>query len=208
MPATSDLISFVVAVLALFFIPGPAVFLTLAQSVHGGRRAGIATAIGISLGDLVHVMMAILGLTALLAASATAFRAIKFVGAAYLLYLAVRSWRSPSALQTPDEPPLDPHHAFRQGLLTEVLNPKTALFFLAFLPQFVRQQNGPALPQLIVLGAVFVVMSFTYTTLLSLAAGWIRPWFTGTHAFARWQGKAIAGIYFSLGVRLALQEQE
>jgi threonine/homoserine/homoserine lactone efflux protein len=94
---SSDLISFLIAVMALFLIPGPAVFLTLAQSVHGGRKVGFATALGIALGDCVHVLMAIMGLSALLVASATAFQAVKYIGVMYLLYLAVKAWRAKPA---------------------------------------------------------------------------------------------------------------
>ncbi len=202
-----DLVSFLLAVLALFLIPGPAVFLTLAQSVHGGRRAGIATALGIALGDLVHVLMAILGLSALLLASATAFQTVKYAGAAYLLYLAVKAWRTKPA-QAHEETVIEPGHAFRQGLLTEVLNPKTAIFFLAFFPQFVHPSQGPVAAQLMFLGALFVTLSILYTTLLAVLAGWIRPWLIGDTRMARWQGKCIAGIYVGLGLRLALQEPD
>lgn len=203
----SDLVSFLLAVLALFLIPGPAVFLTLAQSVHGGRRAGIATALGIALGDLVHVLMAILGLSALLLASATAFQTVKYAGALYLLYLAVKAWRTKPA-QAHKETAIDSGHAFRQGLLTEVLNPKTAIFFLAFFPQFVHPTRGPVAAQLMFLGALFVTLSILYTTLLAVLAGWIRPWLTGDTRLARWQGKFIASLYVGLGLRLALQEQD
>lgn len=203
----SDLVSFLLAVLALFLIPGPAVFLTLAQSVHGGRRAGIATALGIALGDLVHVVMAILGLSALLLASATAFQTVKYAGAAYLLYLAVKAWRTKPA-KAHEETAVEPGHAFRQGLLAEVLNPKTAIFFLAFFPQFVHPTQGPVAAQLIFLGALFVTLSILYTTLLAVLAAWIRPWLVGDTRLARWQGKFIASIYVGLGLRLALQEQD
>ena len=203
----SDFVSFLLAVLALFLIPGPAVFLTLAQSVHGGRRAGIATALGIALGDLVHVLMAILGLSALLLASATAFQTMKYAGALYLLYLAVKAWRTKPA-EAHEETAIDSGHAFRQGLLTEVLNPKTAIFFLAFFPQFVHPARGPVTAQLMLLGTLFVTLSILYTTLLAVLAGWIRPWLTGDTRVARWQGKFIASLYIGLGLRLALQEQD
>jgi threonine/homoserine/homoserine lactone efflux protein len=204
---SSDLISFLIAVMALFLIPGPAVFLTLAQSVHGGRRVGFATALGIALGDCIHVLMAIMGLSALLVASATAFQAVKYIGVMYLLYLAVKAWRAKPA-EAHEEIRIEPGHAFRQALLTEILNPKTALFFLAFLPQFVHPERGPVFPQLVVLGAIFASLSLVYTTALAMAAAQIRPWLLGNSKLARIQGKLIGGIYLGLGVRLAFQERD
>ena len=123
--------AFVVVVLGLFLIPGPAVLLTLARSVSGGRRVGIATGLGIAAGDMVHTVMAAVGLSALLMTSAVAFEVVKYLGAAYLVWLGLRAlFERADALHIPSARLVIPTVAFRQAVLTEVLNPKTALFFL------------------------------------------------------------------------------
>jgi threonine/homoserine/homoserine lactone efflux protein len=135
------LVTYVLVVIGLFLVPGPAVLLTLACSISGGRRVGIATGLGIATGDLAHTLMAAIGLSALLATSALAFEIVKYLGVAYLLYLGVVSFFERSAsLGIPATRRVDPPRAFRQAVLTEMLNPKTALFFLSFLPQFVRPE--------------------------------------------------------------------
>ncbi len=202
----THLLTFVLAVLALFLVPGPAVLLTLTQSMNGGRKVGLATSLGIALGDGVHTIMATLGLSAVLMTSAAAFTLVKYAGAAYLLYLGVRAWVKPSASIAPvDVQPVDIRSAFRQALLTEVLNPRTALFFLAFLPQFVHPGYGPVTLQLLVLGVIFVILSIGYTSLLALAAGSLGPWLMHHAGIARWQGKVTGSVYIGLGIRLALQ---
>jgi threonine/homoserine/homoserine lactone efflux protein len=202
------LLTFVLAVLALFLVPGPAVLLTLTQSMMGGRRVGMATSLGIALGDAVHTIMAVLGLSAVLMTSAAAFSLVKYAGAAYLLYVGVRAWIKPSASIAPtDVQPVDTHSAFHQALLTEVLNPRTALFFLAFLPQFVYPAYGPVPLQLLMLGLIFVMLSIGYTSLLVLAAGSLGPWLMHHAGIARWQGKVTGSVYIGLGIRLALQQR-
>lgn len=205
----THLLTYVLAVLALFLVPGPAVILTLTQSLRGGRKVGVATSLGIALGDGLHTLMATLGLSALLMTSAVAFSLVKYAGALYLFYLGVRAWFKPPPAMDGDEPapPLDPRRAFRQALLTELLNPRTALFFLAFLPQFVMPAQGRVVLQLLILGLIFVGLSIAYTSLLSLAAGTVGPWLMDHAGLGRWQSRLTGSVYIGLGIRLALQQQ-
>ena len=200
--------AYMAVVLVLFLVPGPAVLLTLARSVKGGARAGIATGLGIAVGDIVHTLMAVLGLSAILMTSALAFDIVKYCGAAYLVYLGYRAWREHAgALDLPDVARVPDRSAFRQAVVTELLNPKTALFFLSFLPQFVHVERGAPSLQLVVLGAIFVVMSISYTTLLALVAAPAAGWIGRNRAVGRWQGKVIGSLYIGLGLQLALQQR-
>jgi threonine/homoserine/homoserine lactone efflux protein len=204
---THTLLTYVLVVLGLFLIPGPAVLLVLARGTSGGRRVGIATGLGVAAGDGIHTLMATLGLSAVLMTSALAFSLVKYAGAAYLLYLGVRALLEKSAsLTLPPCLRIAPAVAFRQAVLTEVLNPKTALFFLALLPQFVKPA-GPVVLQLAELGAVFVLMSALYTSLIALAAGSVAHWLLRHPGVGRWQGKVIGTLYIGLGARLALQQR-
>lgn len=203
----THLLTFVLTVLALFLVPGPAVLLTVTQSMNGGRKVGLATSLGIAMGDGVHTIMAALGLSALLATSTAAFSVVKYVGVAYLLYLGIRAWLKPSASITQvNVQQIDTSRAFRQALLTEVLNPKTALFFLAFLPQFVLPAYGPVIIQLLALGLIFVTLSIGYTSFLALAAGSLGPWLLHHSGIARWREKVVGCVFIALSIRLALQQ--
>jgi len=202
------LFTYALIVLGLFLIPGPAVLLTLTRSMGGGRRVGIATGLGIATGDFIHTVAATLGLSAILSTSAAAFTLVKYAGALYLIYLGVRSFLEKTELsQLAAAAPITAVTAFRQGILSEILNPKTALFFLAFLPQFVHPENGPVIVQFAVLGVVFAIMSAAYTSLLAIGAGAFARWLSRYRGFARWQGKVIGTIYLGLGVRLALEKR-
>jgi threonine/homoserine/homoserine lactone efflux protein len=162
---------FALAAAALLAVPGPAVLYIVAQSVEHGRAAGLASVAGVHLGTLVHVAAAAAGVSAVIAASATAFTTVKLAGAAYLVYLGVRRLVSK---QLRDDEPRDPEAlraAFARGAVVNVLNPKTALFFLAFLPQFVDPDRGGAWSQAIVLGAVFVLLGLVSDSLYAIAAG-------------------------------------
>src|SRR5436190_5033323 len=154
----STLMAYVAVVLGFVFIPGPATLLTVARATSSGTRVGIATGAGVAAGDVFHTVMAMVGISAIIATSATLFSIVKYIGAAYLVYLGIRAIIE----KTPADPAagalaISAGKAFRQAILTEVLNPKTALFFLAFLPQFVQPENGSVILQLMTLGIVFVV---------------------------------------------------
>jgi threonine/homoserine/homoserine lactone efflux protein len=203
------MIAFVLVVLTLFLIPGPAVMLTLAQSVSGGRRNGIFTGLGIAVGDLIHTMASALGLSAILMTSALAFEMIKYLGAAYLLYLGVRAFLEKSTrLTMPSVEPTNSSRSFTQAVLIEVLNPKTALFFLSFLPQFVHPEDGSVVIQLLILGLTFVALSIMYTTLIAFMAGSLSQWLSRNQTIARWQGKVVGLVYFGLAVHMTLQHQK
>jgi threonine/homoserine/homoserine lactone efflux protein len=141
----------------------------LARSLAGGTATGLRSTGGTALGGLGHVTAAVLGLSALLAASASAFEVVRLVGAAYLIWLGIQTWR------TAGDPPLrarmGSERAFRQGVLTELLNPKTALFFITFLPQFVHPDRGPVSVQLLVLGCAVVVLNSTSDLVIAMLAG-------------------------------------
>src|SRR5213596_1903582 len=171
-PDSGTLWVFCLTSLALLLMPGPAVLYVVVQGAEQGRRGGLASVAGIHLGTLVHVAAATVGLSALIVASAVAFSAVKFAGAAYLIYVGVRK------LLGRDEPSLEPgrarvsyRRAFARGAIVNVLNPKTALFFLAFLPQFVDADRGAVWSQALVLGLVFVGLGFVSDSLYALAAG-------------------------------------
>jgi threonine/homoserine/homoserine lactone efflux protein len=208
MIALSTYLTYIAVVLGLFLIPGPAVLLVLARSVSGGRQVGIATGYGVAVGDLIHTVMATLGLSAILMTSALAFEIVKYAGVAYLVYLGIRSLlEKQENVELAKASKITAAQAFRQAIFAEVLNPKTALFFLAFLPQFISPSSGAVVPQFAVLGLTFVVMSAIFTSVLAVAAGSVSGWIGSHRQIGRWQGKVIGSIYLALGARLALQHR-
>jgi threonine/homoserine/homoserine lactone efflux protein len=204
MPSGSTIALFFVAAAALAVVPGPAVAYIVTQSIDQGRRAGLVSALGVASGGLVHVTAATVGLSALIASSAAAFTLVKLVGAAYLIIVGIRrilagdaEGDEPRALRAPLR------RVYRQGVIVNVLNPKTALFFLAFLPQFVDPHRGAVWPQVALLGTLFVgvavLSDMTYALVSSAIAGRIRR--TGTAAAVRrW---LTGGIFVALGITAA-----
>ncbi|MCM2533000.1 LysE family translocator [Neobacillus pocheonensis] len=204
------MVAFILVVLVLFLIPGPAVLLTISQTMRGGRKGGIITGVGIAVGDLIHTVAAVLGLSAILMTSALAFEIVKYLGAVYLIFLGIKTLLEKSKKQDkPVENKAKPAVSFRQALLIELLNPKTALFFLAFLPQFVHSNGTPVVYQLLTLGLTFVLMSILYTTLLAFLVSVIGNRLKSENGkISRWQGKVVGSIYIGLGLQLALQGQK
>jgi threonine/homoserine/homoserine lactone efflux protein len=171
-PSAGTLALFSLAALALIVVPGPAVLYIVAQSIDGGRTAGLLSALGVAVGGLVHATAAAIGLSALLLSSATAFTVVKLAGAAYLIGLGLYT------LLVRKEDPAEAvrrerrlRRSFVQGVVVNVLNPKTALFFIAFLPQFVDRDAGSVAVQLLVLGLVFVGLAVVSDSVWALAAG-------------------------------------
>jgi threonine/homoserine/homoserine lactone efflux protein len=204
----ATLITYVAVVLGFVFIPGPATLLTVARATSSGTKVGLATGVGIAAGDVIHSFTAIVGISAIIAASALLFGVIKYIGAAYLVYLGVRAMlQKPVADPAVVGLPISAAKAFRQAILAEVLNPKTALFFLAFLPQFVRPENGSVMLQLTVLGIVFVLLGLVSTVVFAVCAGVLGNFLRRNPTVLKWQGKVVGGIYCAVGVRLALQER-
>ena len=150
--------------------PGPGIFYVLARTLAGGRREGVHSSLGTFLGGLAHVFAAAFGLSAVLAASATAYAAVKYAGAAYLLWIGIQMIRTRNAEVGVSVGPTRSLHVFRQGVLTEAMNPKTALFFLSFLPQFVNPQLGHVVGQFLLLGAVSVSLNTLADLLVVFAA--------------------------------------
>ena len=216
--ALKTLLAYVAAVFVLFVIPGPAVLIVTSRSLQSGRRAGIFTGVGIGLADLGHALFTVLGLSALLLASATLFTLIKYAGVAYLVWLGLQALFSRPA---PDggaapvaEPaaatPISAGEAFRQGFLSEILNPKTALFFLSFLPQFVDPAAGFSVSgQLVLLGAIFVFMSLLYTSTLALLADFLAQHWQTRGGRARpagpWGQRLVGAVFLLVALRVALQ---
>ncbi len=197
MPSLTSFALFCLASAALAVVPGPAVTYIVMHSVDKGRRAGLASAAGIASGGLVHVAAATVGLSALVASSATAFTFVKLVGAVYLIVVGIRRILGRDDSEQVQAPPAPMSRIYRQGVIVNVFNPKTALFFLAFLPQFV-DRGASIPPQVAVLGLTFAAIAFTsdclYALLADLLAGRLR----------RKGGGALVRRYLSGGIFIAL----
>jgi threonine/homoserine/homoserine lactone efflux protein len=206
MPSPTTLLLFLSASLALLVIPGPSVTFIVTRSVQQGRAAGLVSVLGVHAGSVVHVLAAALGLSAVLASSALAFTVVKYVGAAYLLYLGIRQlWRSKAAAtEAPDPEPDSRWRLFRQGAIVNILNPKTAIFFLAFLPQFVAPERGPVWFQVIMLGLVFMALGMLSDGAYALAAGAIGGRLRRSATVGRWLDRVSGGIHIALGTFAAL----
>jgi len=199
---------FVLAGVLLNLTPGQDTFYILGSSIARGRRVGVASALGICSGCIVHTLAAAAGLSAILATSATAFAVVKLAGAAYLVYLGVRFVlaRDPAVLPTASAAS-DAGKAFRQGVVTNVLNPKVALFFLAFLPQFIDHESPAKIAAFVALGLTFVATGTAWCLFLALAAASVRRFFAGhPKAYVR-LSQAAGALFVVLGIRLAVAER-
>ncbi len=208
MPELPTLLTYIAILTGFVFFPGPSILLTLTRSSTSGMRVGIATSLGIGLGDLCHTLMAVVGISAILMTSAKAFMIVKLLGAGYLIYIGLRSLFEGRFQTQPGAASRIPvHRAFRQACLAEILNPKSAMFFLAFLPQFVDPALGRVSLQLTVLGLLFVLMGTLATLITAIAAGHVGRFLRRNPGVRRWQPKVIGSIYCALGLRLAFQER-
>ena len=205
MPSPGSYALFLLAALTLLAIPGPAVIYIVGQSLHGGRRAGLASVAGVSTGTLVHTAAAAAGLSALVAGSAVAFDAVRFAGAAYLIVIGIRRFlgRDDDVLAPLARAPRSLRRRYAQGVVVNVLNPKTALFFLAFLPQFVDVSRGRVWLQVAVLGASMAVLGTlsdgTYALLAGLAAERLRR----RPSFGKLQRRVSGSLFVCLGAAAA-----
>ena len=199
---------FVLAGVLLNLTPGQDTFYILGSSIARGRRIGVASALGICSGCIVHTLAAAAGLSAILATSAAAFAVVKLVGAAYLIYLGVRYLRAhDTALPAAAPASADAWRAFRQGVVTNVLNPKVALFFLAFLPQFIDPESLTKIAAFIALGLTFIATGTAWCLFLAIAAASVRRFFADhPRAFTR-LSQAAGALFVGLGIRLALSER-
>ncbi|HXS80982.1 MAG TPA: LysE family translocator [Gammaproteobacteria bacterium] len=200
---------FVLTGVLLNLTPGQDTFYILGRSVAEGMRSGVASALGIAVGSLVHTAMAALGLSAILATSASAFTLVKLLGAAYLVYLGVRMLRTASATAPPTTQvgTAGVLGAFRDGIVTNVLNPKVALFFLALMPQFIAPGSETKVAAFIVLGLTFVTTGTIWCLVLAVAAGKLRGFFARHPKGWRAVSRASGGIFVLLGLRLAMTRQ-
>jgi RhtB (resistance to homoserine/threonine) family protein len=200
---------FVVAVFLLNVTPGPDTAYIVGRSVAQGRGAGLMSALGISAGCCVHSLACAFGLTALLAASATAFTVIKFAGAIYLIYLGTRLiFAKPAAGATAGESPASGapkslKQLFLQGFWTNVLNPKVVLFFVSFFPQFVTTGSDQKALAFLTLGAVFVVMSMLWNSFVAWIAGSVTQRFSGKPSVKKWLDRGVGSAFVGLGIKLA-----
>jgi len=204
-PSGSTLLLFCSAALVMLVIPGPSVLYIVTRSVDQGRRAGLVSVLGTHTGSLVHVAGAAFGLSALIVSSALAFSAVKYAGAAYLIWLGIRRWRAGdrSVAATRDSTaPLS--SLFRQGVVVQVLNPKTAVFFLAFLPQFIDVERGSVTAQILVLGVVFIAMGLLSDGTYALAASAIGGMLRRSVRARRAERYVSSGVYVGLGVTTAV----
>ena len=206
LPPPHELGLFATTAIVLLLIPGPAVLYIVARSVDQGRAAGLASAAGIATGALVHVLAASVGLSALLLSSAAAYSIVKYAGAAYLFYLGVKKFRerprTGNGMQHVKLMPM--RQVFAQGIMVNVLNPKTALFFFAFLPQFVSPVRGHVTLQFFTLGMIFTVMGWASDSTWALFAGSAAHWLRGNKRFIENERYAAGTIYMGLGLATAL----
>ncbi len=198
---------FMLASLALLLAPGPAVLYIIARSVDQGRGAGLVSVASIEAGNLFHVLAATLGLSALLLSSATLFTLVKYLGAGYLIYLGVRKLLARQQAQDVEHPNIQSkRQIFSQGVLVAALNPKTALFFLAFLPQFVNSQQGHVPLQMLELGVIFVAMACVTDAMYAMLAGTAGQWLKRRRSFLSGEKYVAGSVFIGLGVLAAWTE--
>jgi threonine/homoserine/homoserine lactone efflux protein len=184
--------------------PGTGAIYTLAAGLSQGRRAALLAALACTLGTLPHMLAAITGLAALLHQSALAFDLVKYLGVAYLLYMALQILREDGPLQISAASPQSPLRVIRQGVLINVLNPKLSIFFFAFLPQFIAASDPAPLRQMILLSLVFMAMTFAVFALYGLFAAQVRHHVADSPTFLRWMRRSFAAAFVGLGAKLAL----
>jgi threonine/homoserine/homoserine lactone efflux protein len=207
MPDLSHLSLFLVTSIVLLLTPGPAVLYIIGRSLEQGRRAGLVSVLSVEAGNFLHVLAATLGLSALILSSALAFTFVKYLGAAYLIYLGLRTLLTPNAAPSTDSLPRQSlRRIFAQGVLVATLNPKTALFFVAFLPQFVDPSRGTVTEQLFVLGSIFVLLGIISDGMYALLAGTVGQWLKGTAVFKRAERYVVGSVYLGLGATAAMAD--
>jgi len=208
MPEPATLMLFAGAALALLIVPGPSVIYIVTRGMHQGRAAALVSVLGVTTATLVHTVFAAAGLSAILASSAVAFSVVKYAGSAYLVYLALRTWldRSGERLDVP-RPAADLRRVYVEGFLVNLLNPKTALFILALLPQFVDPSRGAAAVQILVLGGILASLGLLSDGTYAIASGSIGAWLRRRRSIAGIQRRVSAAIYAMLGIGTALMGQ-
>jgi threonine/homoserine/homoserine lactone efflux protein len=205
MPTLSTLLLFVAAAGVLVFLPGPNTLYIIARSVQQGRLAGIVSSLGVQTGTLVHIAAAALGLSALLVSSALAFNSVRYVGAAYLLYLGIKTLRTQEKIEQPAGTAVrNLRTAYYQGVVVNVLNPKSGLFVLAFLPQFIDPHRGSAPIQILILGGIMLILGACSDSIYAFLAGTIGRALRENLKFLRAHRYFAGGVYIALGGLTAL----
>jgi len=206
MPEFSSLAAFIAASAILGITPGPDILYVIMRGAAQGARAGLAAAAGLTTGIIGHTTFCVIGVSAIIASSAVAFTVLKIAGAAYLIYLGVRMLRAGKGLELKGGGGAQPLWSiYRQTVVMNLINPKVALFFLAFLPQFVTPGSGPVPLQLAVLGVTFMVVSFVVMASAGLAGGQIRRWLARSDNAARRVQYTAGAVLIALGARLAFE---
>jgi threonine/homoserine/homoserine lactone efflux protein len=208
------LLAFLAAAVVLVIIPGPGTAWIVAQTVAGGTARGLRAGLGLETATLIHALAAGLGLSAVLATSALAFEVLKYAGAFYLVWLGIKAWRGGSDGAGAELHPAPAQASaattgavYWRSVMTGVLNPKVALFFLAFLPQFVHPERGLVWLQFLVLGALLSLIGFSHSAFLSTMIGRFGRKLRGSGRFAHWRQRALGAFFIGLGLRLALQQR-
>lgn len=210
MPDFSSLTLFFIAGMVLLITPGPAVLYIVAQSIDQGKSAGIVSTLGIAVGTLFHVAAAAIGISAILMSSVLVFNIVKYAGAAYLIYLGIKTLLSREEIRSPQQIERKKlSRIFYQGIIVNLLNPKTALFFFAFLPQFINHSNGrPVAIQILFLGIIFILMGIVSDGIYALLAGSLGRWFRNNPRFINNRKYLTGSIYLLLGIVAAFSSQK
>ncbi len=204
MISTTTFLLFCMTAFALIAVPGPNMIYITTRSTVQGRKAGLVSVLGVETGTLVHVVAAVIGLSALLASSALTFNIVKYLGVAYLIYLGLRTWLSKTgAEEAANIQPASAARVYFQGLLTNVLNPKVALFFLAFLPQFTDPSRGNVAGQMLLLGVVFTIIALGVDLIVALLASSAGDWLRSRNKARRAQRWIVGSVYITLGLSTA-----
>jgi len=205
MPTIPTLLTFAVAATLLIIVPGPNVLYIITRGIDQGRRAALASALGVETGMLFHIAAAMLGLSALVASSEVVFNIVKYAGAAYLVWMGITSLRA--RVTNLDVPRISRRASyprlFMQGMVVNILNPKVGLFFVAFLPQFIDPGRGSSAVQILVLGGVFVAIAVLSDLVYALASGSIGSWLSTRARIARQRGRFSGAVYILLGALAA-----
>lgn len=207
MPEKTAFLTFLVAALALNLAPGPDMLYVIGRSVGQGRKAGIVSSLGVFVGCWVHILAAAFGIAALLRSSPVAFNVVRYAGAAYLIYLGIRMLGQKADLASQQLKAESLASIFRQGAITNVLNPKVAIFFLAFLPQFINARRGSVALQIVLLGLIFNVGGTLVNLAVAYAGGTLGELLRRNQAVARLQRRFTGMIFIGLGLRLAWQRK-
>lgn len=199
MPSATTLLAFSAAAAALVLVPGPNLLYIISRGISQGRRSALASTLGVATATSVFVVLTALGLTAVISSSVVAFTVVKYAGVAYLVHLAVRELRSRGRFRLETPLPVSSRRAFGDAFLVGITNPKVALFFLAFFPQFIHPATGAVAGQALVLGAVFVVIGVTFDSVYALSAGSIGAWLSRRPGAMRRSHCVSGTVYLALG---------